>query len=297
MIKLLMDHGVTVVCAGGGGIPVVDRGLRPPARRRGGGGQGPDRGTAGPGRRCRRPAAADRRGGRGGRVRDPAGPAHPPDHYRRAPRPVVPGRVDGPKGRSGVPFRGENSQAWRRSAGSRTPAPCWTEPPARSSAHPGREENDERISKRGTPAHCGRGRRLGGLTGRAALGRAPGRVHRATLEAVIGWQYPAFYGWAPAVPDDADYGQIAEQVLTETLDKVLGPDRPAWLVTRVVAVIRPRPWSRRRRGLSCWWWATAGTAGSPMLCSARSAPTASITRTARSRSSGPPGTGTASADR
>ena len=57
----------------------------------------------------------------------------------------------------------------------------------------------------------------------------------ATVEAVIGWQYPAFYGWAPAVPEDADYGQIAEQVLTETLDKVFGPDRPAWLVTRVVA--------------------------------------------------------------
>ena len=57
----------------------------------------------------------------------------------------------------------------------------------------------------------------------------------ATLEVVIGWQYPAFYGWAPAVPDDADYGQIAEQVLTETLDKVFGPDRPARLLTRVVA--------------------------------------------------------------
>jgi nucleotide-binding universal stress UspA family protein len=27
----------------------------------------------------------------------------------------------------------------------------------------------------------------------------------ATVEAVIGWQYPAFYAWAPAVPDDADY--------------------------------------------------------------------------------------------
>ena len=57
----------------------------------------------------------------------------------------------------------------------------------------------------------------------------------ATLEVVIGWQYPAFYGWAPAGPDDADYGQIAEQVLTETLDKVFGPDRPERLATRVVA--------------------------------------------------------------
>jgi Universal stress protein family len=28
----------------------------------------------------------------------------------------------------------------------------------------------------------------------------------AALEAVIGWEYPAFYGWAAAIPDDLDYG-------------------------------------------------------------------------------------------
>jgi hypothetical protein len=114
----------------------------------------------------------------------------------------------------------------------------------------------------------------------------------ATLEAVIGWQYPAFYGWAPAVPDDADYGQIAEQVMTETLDKVFGPDRPTRLVIRVAA----RHPVEASEGASCWSWVTADMADSPMPCSARSAPTACITRTARSRSSGRPGAGTASAD-
>lgn len=57
----------------------------------------------------------------------------------------------------------------------------------------------------------------------------------AAIEAVTGWEYPAFCGWAPACPDDAGLGQIAEQTLAQTLDKVLGPDRPARLLTRVVA--------------------------------------------------------------
>ena len=57
----------------------------------------------------------------------------------------------------------------------------------------------------------------------------------ATLEAVIGWQYPAFFGWAPVGIDDVDFGEVAEQTLTQTIDEVLGPDRPAGLLTRVVA--------------------------------------------------------------
>jgi nucleotide-binding universal stress UspA family protein len=56
----------------------------------------------------------------------------------------------------------------------------------------------------------------------------------ATLEAVIGWEYPAFYGWAPAVPDDVDLGGLAEHALTEAIDEVFGPERPPRLVTRVV---------------------------------------------------------------
>ena len=57
----------------------------------------------------------------------------------------------------------------------------------------------------------------------------------ARLEAVIGWQYPAFFGWAPITPEEFDFGQVAEKTLTETLDDVLGPDRPDGLLTRVVA--------------------------------------------------------------
>jgi nucleotide-binding universal stress UspA family protein len=57
----------------------------------------------------------------------------------------------------------------------------------------------------------------------------------ATLEAVIGWEYPAFYGWAPAIPDDVDLGQIAADALERAIAEVFGPDRPARLVTRVVS--------------------------------------------------------------
>jgi nucleotide-binding universal stress UspA family protein len=57
----------------------------------------------------------------------------------------------------------------------------------------------------------------------------------ATLEVVTGWDYPAFYGWAPAIPDDIDFGHFAERAQDEALDDVFGADRPARLETRVVA--------------------------------------------------------------
>jgi nucleotide-binding universal stress UspA family protein len=57
----------------------------------------------------------------------------------------------------------------------------------------------------------------------------------ATLEVVTGWDYPAFYGWAPAIPDDVDFGYFAGQAQEDALDEVFGADRPARLETRVMA--------------------------------------------------------------
>jgi nucleotide-binding universal stress UspA family protein len=57
----------------------------------------------------------------------------------------------------------------------------------------------------------------------------------ATLEAVIGWEYPAFYGWAPAIPEDVDLAGIAGQALEQAIEEVFGADRPAGLTTRVVS--------------------------------------------------------------
>ena len=80
-------------------------GGRPPARRRGGRRQGPHGGRCWPRRQRRRAAAAHRRR-RGARTATaPRGPADPPGHAGRAPGPRVPGRVDGPQGRGGLPLR------------------------------------------------------------------------------------------------------------------------------------------------------------------------------------------------
>ena len=122
-IRTLLGTGAIVVCAGGGGIPVAaERRCR---RRRGGGrGQGPDRLAAGPAAGRRRAAAAHRRGGGHGRVRHPAGPADPPGHARRAAGPPLPGRVDGPQDRRGVPLRRGDGQARRHRAARRRPGPA-----------------------------------------------------------------------------------------------------------------------------------------------------------------------------
>ena len=56
----------------------------------------------------------------------------------------------------------------------------------------------------------------------------------AALDAVIAWQYPAFFGWAPVSPDEADFAKIAENALNGTLTEVLGPDWPTWVGTQVI---------------------------------------------------------------
>jgi nucleotide-binding universal stress UspA family protein len=57
----------------------------------------------------------------------------------------------------------------------------------------------------------------------------------AKLEAVTGWEYPAFYGWAPAVPEDYDYEDLAGRAQAKVIDEVFGSGRPATLETQVVA--------------------------------------------------------------
>jgi nucleotide-binding universal stress UspA family protein len=57
----------------------------------------------------------------------------------------------------------------------------------------------------------------------------------ATLEAVTGWEYPAFFGFAPTIPDGIDYGELAGRALEESIDDVFGADRPPRLETLVMA--------------------------------------------------------------
>jgi len=56
----------------------------------------------------------------------------------------------------------------------------------------------------------------------------------ATVDAVLAWEFPVFYGWAPADSEDLDFLRFAEQTLAQAVDDVFGPDHPGWLRTRVV---------------------------------------------------------------
>jgi len=84
----------------------------------------------------------------------------------------------------------------------------------------------------------GQGRIVVGIDGSASSVRAlrwaarQAEVTGATLEVIITWQYPVFYGWVPAYPDDLDLDQLAQQALTKALDEVFGPDRPDRLRSR-----------------------------------------------------------------
>jgi nucleotide-binding universal stress UspA family protein len=57
----------------------------------------------------------------------------------------------------------------------------------------------------------------------------------ATVDAIAAWEFPPFYGWAPADPENTDFGAFAEQALAGAVDAVFGSDHPSWLRTRVVA--------------------------------------------------------------
>jgi nucleotide-binding universal stress UspA family protein len=56
----------------------------------------------------------------------------------------------------------------------------------------------------------------------------------AALEAIVAWQYPAFFGWAPVGVDSADFGSIAEKTLNDALNDVFGTEWPDWVQTRVI---------------------------------------------------------------
>ena len=84
---VLLDAGYTVVCAGGGGVPVVRDGRRSARWRRGRDRQGPDGGAAGPAARRRHDADRDRRGRRDDRLGHARAAAARGGHRRAAARP------------------------------------------------------------------------------------------------------------------------------------------------------------------------------------------------------------------
>lgn len=70
----------------------------------------------------------------------------------------------------------------------------------------------------------------GSAPSKAAL-RWAARICEATgdmIEAVIAWEYPHNYGWAPMM-EDWHPDAVAEKTLQQTLDDVFGEHRPAGL--------------------------------------------------------------------
>ncbi len=59
------------------------------------------------------------------------------------------------------------------------------------------------------------------------------RLAGASVDAVLAWQLPATYGWAPVLAG-VDLEGDARKALEETVDEVFGPDRPVALRTSVV---------------------------------------------------------------
>ncbi len=60
------------------------------------------------------------------------------------------------------------------------------------------------------------------------------RFEGAPVDAVIAWEYPAFYGWAPPATDQFDFAGNAAAVLADTVKDVVGDDPPVAVTTRVV---------------------------------------------------------------
>ncbi|WP_318208141.1 MULTISPECIES: universal stress protein [unclassified Streptomyces] len=56
-----------------------------------------------------------------------------------------------------------------------------------------------------------------------------------SLNAVIGWEYPAAWSTAPGVPPDFNPEMLAEQILDESLAKVLDPAVAAGVTRTVVS--------------------------------------------------------------
>jgi nucleotide-binding universal stress UspA family protein len=56
----------------------------------------------------------------------------------------------------------------------------------------------------------------------------------AELQVLTAWEYPSFYGWAPANPGETDFAHLSGQAQDDALREVFGADRPDWVLTVVL---------------------------------------------------------------
>ena len=95
-------------------------------------------------------------------------------------------------------------------------------------------------------ASSGRGRIVVGVDGSVGSQHAlrwaarQAELTGAALEIIVGWQFPAFFGWAPAGPDQVDFAKIAGETLSTAVSDVFGPEPPDWVSTRVTEGYPPQ---------------------------------------------------------
>jgi nucleotide-binding universal stress UspA family protein len=106
--------------------------------------------------------------------------------------------------------------------------------------NPGTNQEPRRHGGRLTGSGGGQGRIVVGVDGSECSEHAlrwaarQAELTGAALDVIAASQFPVFYGWTSADLVGPDFARFAERALTDTVHEVFGPDRPAWLRTRVV---------------------------------------------------------------
>ncbi len=77
----------------------------------------------------------------------------------------------------------------------------------------------------------------GSPSSKAALAWAvrQARLTGAVVEAVMAWEFPANYGYVLPMPDDADLGGVAAEVVSEAIAEASTPGEPVTIRPKVVA--------------------------------------------------------------
>jgi nucleotide-binding universal stress UspA family protein len=76
----------------------------------------------------------------------------------------------------------------------------------------------------------------GSVPSKAALGWAirQAKLTGAVVEVVIAWHYPGSYGYPAPLADDADYSELAANVVADAIAEVAGPSGPVEIRPKVV---------------------------------------------------------------
>lgn len=56
----------------------------------------------------------------------------------------------------------------------------------------------------------------------------------AELQVISAWEYPSFYGWAPATAGQPDFAELSAKAQDDALSTVFGTSRPDWVHAQVV---------------------------------------------------------------